>query len=125
MSKFVSIVTVTYVNSAEVIASQSLAETMMEKIALDNGCERVRCYQSGDYIRIIIFEYNEETIQTKVINSLKVGCGYLVLLLKNCYGWMNDWHSPTQITTVFRLISLSMELVHPDRHQKLNQIPKA
>tara|TARA_Y100000590_G_C14833849_1_gene681228 strand:+ start:177 stop:476 length:300 start_codon:yes stop_codon:yes gene_type:complete len=71
MSKFVSIVTVTYVNSAEVIASQSLAETMMEKIAIDNGCERVRCYQSGDYIRIIIFEYNEETIQTKVINSLK------------------------------------------------------
>ena len=41
------------------------------KIAIDNGCERVRCYQSGDYIRIIIFEYNEETIQTKVINSLK------------------------------------------------------
>ena len=71
MSKFVSIVTVTYVNSAEVIASQSLAETMMEKIAIDKGCERVRCYQSGDYIRIIIFEYNEETIQTKVINSLK------------------------------------------------------
>ena len=71
MSKFVSIVTVTYVNKAELIASQSLAETMMEKIAIDNGCERVRCYQSGDYIRIIIFEYNEETIQKKVISALK------------------------------------------------------
>ena len=31
MSKFVSIVTVTYINSSEAIASQALAENMMEK----------------------------------------------------------------------------------------------
>ena len=44
---------------------------MMEKIALDNGCDRVRCYLSGEVTRLIIFEYNEETIQKKVIDALK------------------------------------------------------
>ena len=67
----ISIVTVTYANKAEAIASQALAETMMEKIALDNGCSRVRCYLSGEVTRLIIFEYNEETIQKKVIQELK------------------------------------------------------
>ena len=43
MSKYISIITVTYINSSEAIASQALAENMMEKIALDNGCDRVRC----------------------------------------------------------------------------------
>ena len=71
MSKFVSIITVTYINSSEAIASQALAENMMEKIALDNGCDRVRCYLSGEVTRLIIFEYNEETIQKKVIEELK------------------------------------------------------
>ena len=71
MSKFVSIITVTYINSSEAIASQALAENMMEKIALDNGCDRVRCYLSGQVTRLIIFEYNEETIQEKVIKELK------------------------------------------------------
>ena len=33
----ISIVTVTYANKVETIASQALAETMMEKIAIDNG----------------------------------------------------------------------------------------
>ena len=37
MSKYVSIITVTYINSSEAIASQALAENMMAKIALDNG----------------------------------------------------------------------------------------
>ena len=71
MSKFVSIVTVTYINSSEAIASQALAENMMEKIALDHGCDRVRCYLSGEVTRLIIFEYNEETIQKRVIKELK------------------------------------------------------
>ena len=71
MSKYVSIITVTYVNSAETIASQALAENMMEKIALDHGCERVRCYLSGEVTRLIVFEYNEEGIQKKVIDALK------------------------------------------------------
>ena len=71
MSKYVSIITVTYINSSEAIASQALAENMMEKIALDNGCDRVRCYLSGEVTRLIIFEYNEETIQKKVIDALK------------------------------------------------------
>ena len=71
MSKFVSIITVTYINPSEAIASQALAENMMEKIALDNGCDRVRCYLSGEITRLIIFEYNEETIQKKVIEELK------------------------------------------------------
>mgnify|MGYP003302667208 CR=1 FL=1 len=68
MSKYVSIITVTYINSSEAIASQALAENMMEKIALDNGCDRVRCYLSGEVTRLIVFEYNEETIQKKVIS---------------------------------------------------------
>ena len=63
MSKYVSIITVTYINSSEAIASQALAENMMEKIALDNGCDRVRCYLSGEVTRLIVFEYNEEKIQ--------------------------------------------------------------
>ena len=71
MSKYVSIITVTYINSSEAIASQALAENMMEKIALDNGCDRVRCYLSGEVTRLIVFEYNEETIQKKVIDALK------------------------------------------------------
>ena len=71
MSKFASIITVTYLNSAEAIASQALAENMMEKIALENGCERVRCYLSGEVTRIIIFEYNKEEIQNNVVNALK------------------------------------------------------
>tara|TARA_B100001094_G_scaffold168928_1_gene163359 strand:- start:603 stop:905 length:303 start_codon:yes stop_codon:yes gene_type:complete len=71
MSKFVSIITVTYRNSSEAIASQALAENMMEKIALDNGCDRVRCFLSGDITRVVIFEYNEEIIQKKVIEALK------------------------------------------------------
>ena len=71
MSKFVSIITVTYINSSEAIASQALAENMMEKIALDNGCDRVRCYLSGEVTRLIIFEYNEENIQKRVIKELK------------------------------------------------------
>ena len=71
MSKFVSIITVTYRNSSEAIASQALAENMMEKIALDNGCDRVRCYLSGEVTRLIVFEYNEEAIQNKVVLSLK------------------------------------------------------
>ena len=71
MSKFVSIITVTYRNASEAIASQALAENMMEKIALDNGCDRVRCYLSGDITRLIVFEYNEEAIQNKVVLSLK------------------------------------------------------
>ena len=66
MSKYVSIITVTYINSSEAIASQALAENMMEKIALDNGCDRVRCYLSGEVTRLIVFEYNEETIQKKL-----------------------------------------------------------
>ena len=56
MSKYVSIITVTYINSSEAIASQALAENMMEKIALDNGCDRVRCYLSGEVTRLIVFE---------------------------------------------------------------------
>ena len=44
---------------------------MMEKIALDHGCQRVRCYLSVEVTRIIILEYNEETIQEKVIKELK------------------------------------------------------
>ena len=71
MSKFISIITVTYINSSETIASQALAENMMENIALDHGCERVRCYLSGEVTRLIVFEYNEEGIQKKVINALK------------------------------------------------------
>jgi hypothetical protein len=71
MSKYISIITVTYINSSEAIASQALAENMMEKIALDNGCDRVRCYLSGEVTRLIVFEYNEETIQKKVIDALK------------------------------------------------------
>jgi hypothetical protein len=71
MSKFISIITVTYINSSEAIASQALAENMMENIALDHGCERVRCYLSGEVTRLIVFEYNEEGIQKKVINALK------------------------------------------------------
>tara|TARA_B100001996_G_scaffold343670_1_gene298914 strand:- start:72 stop:374 length:303 start_codon:yes stop_codon:yes gene_type:complete len=71
MSKFISIITVTYINSSEAIASQALAENMMENIALDYGCERVRCYLSGEVTRLIVFEYNEEGIQKKVINALK------------------------------------------------------
>ena len=71
MSKFISIITVTYINSSEAIASQALAENMMEKIALDNGCDRVRCYLSGEITRLIIFEYNDENIQKKVIQELK------------------------------------------------------
>ena len=71
MSKFISIITVTYVNSAEAIASQALAENMMEKIALENGCQRVRCYLSGEVTRLIAFEYNEENIQKKVIAALE------------------------------------------------------
>ena len=55
MSKYVSIITVTYINSSEAIASQALAENMMEKIALDNGCDRVRCYLSGEVTRLIFF----------------------------------------------------------------------
>ena len=71
MSKFISIITVTYINSSEAIASQALAENMMENIALDHGCERVRCYLSGEVTRLIVFEYNEEGIQKKVIDALK------------------------------------------------------
>ena len=71
MSKFISIITVTYINSSEAIASQALAENMMENIALDYGCERVRCYLSGEVTRSIVFEYNEEGIQKKVIDALK------------------------------------------------------
>ena len=71
MSKFISIITVTYINSSEAIASQALAENMMENIALDYGCERVRCYLSGEVTRLIVFEYNEEGIQKKVIDALK------------------------------------------------------
>ena len=67
MSKYVSIITVTYINSSEAIASQALAENMMEKIALDNGCDRVRCYLSGEVTRLIVFEYNEEKIQKELI----------------------------------------------------------
>ena len=44
---------------------------MMEKIALDNGCDRVRCYLSGKITRLIVFEYNEEAIQKKIIEKLK------------------------------------------------------
>ena len=71
MSKYVSIITVTYINSSEAIASQALAENMMEKIALDNGCDRVRCFLSGEVTRLIIFEYNEETIQKKSYRRTK------------------------------------------------------
>ena len=71
MSKYVSIITVTYTNSSEAIASQALAENMMEKIALDNGCDRVRCYLSGEVTRLIVFEYNDETIQKKSYRRTK------------------------------------------------------
>ena len=69
-SDHISIVTVTYANKAEAIASQALAETMMEKIALENGCKRVRCYMSGESTRMILFEYESEEAQIKVIDSL-------------------------------------------------------
>ena len=62
----ISIVTVTYANKAETIASQALAETMMEKIAIDHGCLRVRCYLSGESTRMILFEYENEDSQMKV-----------------------------------------------------------
>ena len=61
MSKYVSIITVTYINSSEAIASQALAENMMEKIALDNGCDRVRCYLSGEVTTV---SYTHLTLPT-------------------------------------------------------------
>jgi len=70
LANHISIVTVTYANKAEAIASQALAETMMEKIALDNGCSRVRCYSSGESTRMILFEYQNEESQKKVVESL-------------------------------------------------------
>ena len=66
----ISIVTVTYANKSETIASQALAETMMEKIAIDNGCLRVRCYLSGESTRMILFEYENEDSQMKVVEAL-------------------------------------------------------
>ena len=69
-SNHISIVTVTYANKAEAIASQALAETMMEKIALKNGCKRIRCYMSGESTRMVLFEYDSEETQMKVVDAL-------------------------------------------------------
>ena len=44
----------------------------MEKIALENGCKRVRCYMSGESTRMVLFEYESEEAQIKVIDSLGV-----------------------------------------------------
>ena len=86
LANYISIVTVTYANKAEAIASQALAETMMEKIALDNGCSRVRCYLSGESTRMILFEYQSEESQKKVVESLieysKIHTFILILLVK-------------------------------------------
>lgn len=68
--KHISIITVTYANKAEAIASQALAETMMEKIAVNNGCKRVRCYLAGESTRMVLFEYEEEESQKRVVEAL-------------------------------------------------------
>tara|TARA_B100000963_G_C22193891_1_gene480054 strand:+ start:252 stop:560 length:309 start_codon:yes stop_codon:yes gene_type:complete len=69
-SNHISIITVTYANKAEAIASQALAKTMMEKIAVKNGCKRVRCYMSGESTRMVLFEYDSEETQKNVVEAL-------------------------------------------------------